>query len=332
MTGAHGLLGSWLVRALLERDERVVVLRHGPAPDSALVLDGFEAQCTVVDGDVLDGHGLSSAMAHQDVGSVFHLAAQPIAGTALRSPEATFDANIRGTWTVLKACRDHGVGSVVVAGSQTAYGRAGRQPKREDDCLRPSTPYDASKAAADLVARSYAHSFGVPVAVTRFANTYGGGDRQTSRLVTGAVAAALAGRDPVVRSDGSPERDFLYVEDAVGAYLAIADRLQEPGGGGASGEAFNAGGQRRHCVLEVVERICSAAGTGVHPDVQGAPVPADDVDRQWVDASKLTELAGWRPQVGLEEGIERTLAWYRARPASLGAPAAALAAPMSRGH
>jgi len=323
VTGAHGLLGSWLVGALLERGERVVVLSRGPAPASALALEGFEERCTVVQGDVLDGDVVDRVVGEQAVGTVFHLAAQPIAGTAFVSPAATLDANVRGTWMVLEACRAHAVGQVVVAGSQTVYGPGGDQPQREDHCLRPRSPYDASKAAADLVARSYAHSYGMRVAVTRFANTYGEGDRQASRLVTGAVAAALAGRDPVVRSDGSPVRDFLYVHDAVSAYLAIADRLREPDGGGASGEAFNAGGPQRRSVLEVVQEVCRAAGNGVSPDVRGAPVGSKELDRQWVDSSKLRDLTGWRPQVGIEDGIERTVSWNRARPEALGETAAA---------
>jgi CDP-glucose 4,6-dehydratase len=200
-----------------------------------------------------------------------------------------------------------------VAASDKAYGPTDTLPYREDTHpLQPLYPYDVSKACTDLITRSYWHTFGVPVAVTRFANIYGGGDLNPSRLVPEAVAAALAGRAPVIRSDGTPERDFLYVEDAAAAYLAIADALP-----GAGGEAFNAGGDEPHSGLEVVEAVCRAAGSDVEPDVRGEGTPHAEIDRQWVDSSKLRELTGWRPEVGLDEGLRRTVEWYRAHPEAL---------------
>jgi CDP-glucose 4,6-dehydratase len=166
-----------------------------------------------------------------------------------------------------------------------------------------------------MITRSYWHTFRLPVAVTRFANLYGGGDTNPSRLVPEAVTAAINGRAPIVRSDGSPERDFLYVEDAVDAYLAIAEALIDPAGTGgpgpAAGEAFNAGAGRPHRVLDVVNLICRLAGTGVEPDIRGAGTPAGEIDRQYVDASKLTELTGWKPRTSLEEGLAKTIAFYR---------------------
>jgi CDP-glucose 4,6-dehydratase len=220
---------------------------------------------------------------------------------------STWEANIRGTYLLLEACRTLQVERVVVAASDKAYGAHAELPYREDFALQPIYPYDVSKAATDLIARSYWHTYGLPVATTRFANIYGGGDRNPSRLIPEAIAAALAGRAPVIRSDGTPERDFLYVEDAVSAYLAIADALP----GGASGEAFNAGGDAPHAVGEVVALVCSLAGTDVAPDVRGTGTPDGEIDRQYVDSTKLRELTGWRPQVGLEEGLRRTIAWYR---------------------
>jgi CDP-glucose 4,6-dehydratase len=201
---------------------------------------------------------------------------------------------------------------VIVASSDKAYGPHADLPYRESHALQPVFPYDVSKAATDLIARSYWHTFGLPVAVTRFANLYGGAETNRSRLVPEAVCAALAGRAPVVRSDGSPERDFLYVEDAVQAYLAIHGALGR--GEGAAGEAFNAGGGAPHRVGDVVALICRLAGSEVAPDVRGAGVPSGEIDRQWVDPSKLRALTGWEPAVTLEEGLRRTIDWYRARP------------------
>ncbi|MGZ6695306.1 MAG: NAD-dependent epimerase/dehydratase family protein [Solirubrobacteraceae bacterium] len=308
VTGAYGLLGSWLTRALLDRGARVAVLRRDDAPASALTLEGTEARCTVVRGDVRDLELLDRVLGEEEVDTVFHLAAQTIVGTAQRSPLSTWETNVRGTWVVLEACRRHGVQRVVVASSDKAYGSHDDLPYREDHELRARFPYDASKACADIIARSYFHSYGLPVAVTRFANLYGGGDLNASRLIPETLAGALSGRAPVIRSDGSPERDFLYVEDAVAAYLAIAGALD---GDGARGEAFNAGSGRSWPVREVVELVCRAAGADVEPDIRGTGTPDGEIDRQWVDPSRLRALPGWAPAVELAEGLERTVAWYR---------------------
>jgi len=316
VTGAYGLLGSWLAKALVADGDRVTVLRRDERVASALELEGTERQVDVVTGDLVDGELMSRVLNEYEIDTVFHLAAQTLVGTGNRSPVSTFETNIRGTWLLLEACRLHGVARTVVAASDKAYGRHDELPYREDFALQPRYPYDVSKAATDLIARSYFHTFGLPVAVTRFANLYGGGDLNRSRLIPEAVDAALAGRAPVIRSDGSPERDFLYVEDAVAAYRAIADALAAPDGG-ARGEAFNAGSGRSHSVLDVVALVCAAAGTDVEPDVQGAGTPAGEIDRQFVDAAKLRALTGWEPATGLEEGLARTVAWYREHPGAL---------------
>jgi CDP-glucose 4,6-dehydratase len=313
VTGGYGLLGSALVRKLLRRGVEVMVLRREPAPRSALVLEGIEEQVSVVEGEVTDAALIERALGGHGVDSVFHLAAQSIVEIANRSPLSTWETNVRGTWTVLEACRGAEVPRVLVAGSDKAYGRHDELPYREDFALEPRLPYGVSKAATDLIARSYWHTYGLPVATTRFANLYGGGDTNRSRLIPEAVHAALAGRRPVIRSDGTPERDFLYVDDAVSAYLAIADSLSD----GAAGEAFNAGGGQPRAVREVVELVCRLAGTSLEPDVRQKADPRAGVDRQWVDATKLRELTGWEPSVSLEEGLRRTVEWYRAHPAAL---------------
>ncbi len=310
VTGAFGLLGSWLVRALLDGGASVTVIRRDEAPGSALVQMGLTPQVNVVHGDICTDGLLARALAEYEVDSVFHLAAQTIVPTANRSPLSTFETNLRGTWLLLEACRLGGAERVIVASSDKAYGTQEQLPYREDFALQPRYPYDVSKAATDMLTRSYFHTWGLPAAVTRFANLYGGGDTNASRLVPEAVTAALQGRPPVVRSDGSPERDFLYVEDAVAAYLAIWSAL---GGQGAAGEAFNAGSGRPVRVLDVVERICALAETGVRPEVRGAGVPPGEIDRQWVDATKLHELTGWTARVDLEEGLRRTIDWYRSQ-------------------
>jgi CDP-glucose 4,6-dehydratase len=325
VTGAYGMLGGWLVGALLERGAAVTVLRRDDVAASLLRLDGLERRCTVVHGDLLTPGLLSRAIGEHECDTVFHLAAQTIVGTANRSPVPTFETNVRGTWLLMDACREHGVQRTVVAASDKAYGPHETLPYREDLPLQPRYPYDVSKACTDLIARSYWHTYGVPVAVTRLANIYGGGDLNRSRLLPEAIAAVLRGRRPVVRSDGSPERDFLYVEDAVDAYLAICDALDADGTDGdgaaasprARGEAFNAGGDRPHSVRSVLDAVIRVAGVELDLDIRGTGTPSGEIDRQFVDSTKLRERTGWTPRVDLDAGIARTLDWYRRHPDAL---------------
>lgn len=317
VTGAHGFVASHLAQALLARGNTVRVLDRpdprladiGGPRRSALDLLGLRGEVELAEGDLRDAEAVSSAVFGCD--SVFHLAAQTIVGVARHSPVETLEVNVRGAWNVFEACREHGVERVVFASSDKAYGASAELPYQEDFPLRAAYPYDASKAAADIIARSYAHAYGVPLAVTRFANIYGGGDLNFSRLIPETTIAVLDGRPPLIRSDGSPERDFLHVDDAVSAYLAIAEALD---GEGARGEAFNAGGEQPHSVREVVDLIAKAAGTGVEPEYLGSGTPDGEIDRQYVDSTKLRELTGWRPGVDLATGLDRTLGWYRLHP------------------
>lgn len=317
ITGAYGMVGSWIVRALLDRGVRVVVLKRDQLSVSALELEGLEGRCAVVHGDLLDGSSVGRAIAEYECDSVFHLAAQPILGKARRSPLSTWESNVRGTYLVMEECRIQEVERVVVAASVKVYGPHHGLPYVEQSPLQPSDPYDVSKACTDLIVRSYAHTYGVPAATTRFANIYGGGDLNPSRLVPELVAGVLRGRAPVIRSDGSPERDFLFAADAAAAYLAIADHLGP--GGDAAGEAFNAGGDAPHSVREVVETLLRVTGSELRADFRGTGTPDGEIDRQWVSSAKLRALTGWRPQVELEEGLRRTVEWYRGHPEALGA-------------
>jgi CDP-glucose 4,6-dehydratase len=313
VTGARGFVGAWLARGLLEAGARVTSFDRRPPSGrpSTLTMLGVDGDVDQVEGDLRDPEPVARTLEEGGIDTVFHLAAETIVGTVQDSPVQGFESNVRGTWTLLQACREHGVERVVFASSDKAYGAHDELPYREDFALRPTAPYEASKAAADLIARSYWHSYGLPVAVTRFANIYGGGDLNFSRLIPEAVSAALDGRPPVLRSDGSPERDFLYVEDAVSAYLTIADGLRRDE---VRGEAFNAGGGSPHPVREVVEIVARLAETGVEPAIRGEGNPEGEIDRQWVDPSKIREMLGWEPAVGLEEGLRRTIEWYREHP------------------
>jgi CDP-glucose 4,6-dehydratase len=284
---------------------------RGDSAHSKLELLGIGGDVNLVSGDLNNSPAVEAALGAAKPDAVFHLAAQTIVGEANASPLPTFESNVSGTWTLLEACRGTGVPATVVASSDKAYGPSDELPYTEETPLRATFPYDASKAAADLISRSYFHTYGLPVAVTRFANIYGGGDTNFSRLVPETVSAALDGRAPVIRSDGSPERDYLYVEDAATAYLAIAGALA---GGEGGGEAFNAGGGEPHSVREVVSLICELAGSDVEPDFRGEGTPPGEIDRQWLDSAKLTRETGWSPAVELRDGLEKAIDWYREHP------------------
>ncbi|MCB0858212.1 MAG: SDR family NAD(P)-dependent oxidoreductase [Solirubrobacterales bacterium] len=316
VTGGQGFIGGHLVRALLERGDEVTVLDLRGAPGRALDVHGLTEEVRLVEGDVADPAAVHRAVreagSSSGPDSIFHLAAQTLVGPAAEDPVATFRANVEGTWTILEAARETGVGAVVVASSDKAYGPSESLPYRESDELRPAAPYEASKAAADVISRSYWPAFGVPVGVTRLANVYGGGDMNGSRLVPETVNACLEGRSPQIRSDGSPQRDYLHVSDAAAAYLAIEGAVLE---GSGRGEALNAGTGEPHSVREVIELITAeVARTGVEPveaEYLGEGVPEGEIDRQFVDASRLTELTGWRPRVDLADGISEAVGWYR---------------------
>jgi CDP-glucose 4,6-dehydratase len=311
VTGGRGFAASWLAKSLLEAGAEVSSLdREGFSP-TGLELQGIAGDVGDVVGEVRDHDLVAGLLRESRIDAVFHLAAQAIVGDANASPVPTFQTNIEGTWVVLEACREAGVELVVVASSDKAYGPHDRLPYTEDSALQPVFPYDVSKAATDLIARSYWHTYELPVAVTRFANLYGGGDRNFSRLIPEAVTAVLDGRPPVIRSDGSPERDFLYVEDAAGAYLAVAEALAR---GEAAGEAFNAGWGEPHPVREVVELICELGPGDIQPECRGSGNPSGEIDRQYLDPAKIRESLGWRPRVELREGMQRTIDWYAAHP------------------
>lgn len=312
VTGGHGFVASNLARALLERGDAVTVLDVAAPPRSGLALQGIDAEVDLVEADLRDAARVEATIAAAEFDVVFHLAAQTLVGPAMGDPTATFEINVQGTWTLLEACRRADVPAVIVASSDKAYGPSEELPYREEMRLTPASPYEASKAAADAIALSYRPAYGLPIAVTRFANIYGGGDPNFSRLIPEAIAAVLDDRRPQIRSDGSPERDFLFVADAVSAYLAVESAVGA--GGPGAGEAFNAGGETPHTVAEVLETIAAVSGTGLEPEYLGTGNPSGEIDRQWVDSTKLRELTGWRPAVGLRDGLIRTLDWYRDHP------------------
>ena len=308
LTGAQGFIGSWLAEALLDRGaDLVAVVRDQPA-FSRFSLAELSKRCTLVWADLADARELLRAVNEYSIDTVFHLAAQTIVGTANRSPLSTFETNVRGTYNMLEACRLAGsVGRVVVASSDKAYGQHELLPYSESAPLVPSFPYDVSKACADMIARSYFTTYGLPVAVTRLANVYGGGDVNFSRVVPDTVRALLQGRAPVIRSDATPERDFMYVEDAVSAYLAIAASLDSED---VRGQAFNAGTGDPASVREVVDKLIAISGVRVEPEIAGSGTPAGEIDRQFLDSTRIRDAVGWSARWSLDDGLRVTYEWY----------------------
>jgi len=307
VTGATGLLGGWLVEALLARGAHVVAIVRDGVPRSRLVAERIVDRVDVARGDVTDHVLVERVLAEYEVDTVFHLAAQTIVGIANRSPLSTFDTNVRGTWTVLEAARRQPtVRRVVVASSDKAYGDHETLPYDESAPLVGRHPYDVSKSAADLIAQSYARTFGLPVAVTRCGNLFGGGDLNWNRIVPGTIRSVLRGEAPVIRSDGRLTRDYLYVEDAVDAYLLVARALDD---GEVVGQGVNVSYEQPLSVTGIVDRILAAMGRrDLRPRILDEAT--NEIRDQYLDAGRIRKL-GWTPRVALDEGLARTVAWYR---------------------
>ena len=308
VTGCAGFLGSWLAIALVEAGASVVGLVRDQVPFSHLRRSGYQDRIAVVHGDVTDYELIERALNEYEIDTVFHLAAQTIVTIANRAPLSTFETNIKGTWTVLEAARrSPAITRVLVASSDKAYGMHEKLPYTEDAPLRGCYPYDVSKACADLVARTYVATFDLPVAVTRCANLYGGGDLNWSRIFPGTIRSVIRGERPIVRSDGTMLRDYLYVRDAVNAYLTLAEHLDESG---VRGEAFNFGMDDPKSVLEIVQTIISVSDhPGLHPVVL-ADAP-NEIPAQYLDSSKARSALGWTSHYSLEKGLRETIDWYR---------------------
>ena len=309
VTGATGMVGAWLVKALLAQDAYVVALVRDADPQSELYRSGDIQRVSVVSGALEDFWTLERAVNEHETDTVFHLAAQPLVGMAQRFPLATFEANIRGTYHLLEACRLHRglVQGVVIASSDKAYGDEPNLPYTEEMPLQGRHPYEVSKSCADLIAQAYHHTYGLPVAIARCGNVYGGGDLNWSRLVPGAIRACLRRQPLVIRSDGTYVRDYIYVKDAVWAYMRLAECLQDER---VRGEAFNFSMESPMTVLEMVATIQKLMGCeDIPPIIQNQAV--GEIRSQYLSAAKARRRLGWRPRYTLEEGLQETIRWYR---------------------
>jgi CDP-glucose 4,6-dehydratase len=309
VTGATGAIGSWVVKDLVERRAGVVALVLDANPQSELYRSGQIKRVNVVNGRLENFTVLQRAIVEYETDTVIHLGAQAIVGVAYRSPLGTYETNIRGTWNLLEACRLHSgiVKRVVIASSDKAYGEQPQLPYTEDMPLQGRQPYEVSKSCADVIAQAYFHSYGLPLAIARCGNVYGGGDLNWSRIVPGTIRSLYMGQSPLLRSDGNYIRDYVYVKDVSRAYLTLAENVDSPN---VAGECFNFSPETRVTVLEIVHQIRKAMKCEhIQPTVMNAA--NGEIRNQYLSSAKARRILGWKPAYSLEEGLEETVVWYQ---------------------
>ncbi|AKL83555.1 sugar dehydratase [Bacillus atrophaeus] len=306
VTGCTGLLGSYLVKELVDQGANVTGLIRDAVPKSNLYQGEYVQKINIVQGALEDLPVIERALGEYEIDTVFHLAAQAIVGVANRNPISTFEANILGTWNILEACRKHPlIKRVIVASSDKAYGDQENLPYDENMPLQGNHPYDVSKSCADLISHTYFHTYGLPVCITRCGNLYGGGDLNFNRIIPQTIQLVLNGEAPEIRSDGTFVRDYFYIEDAVQAYLLLAEKMEE---NNLAGEAFNFSNEIQLTVLELVEKILKAMNSNLKPNVlnQGS----NEIKHQYLSAEKARKLLNWTPAYTIDEGLEKTIKWY----------------------
>ena len=305
VTGATGLIGSWLVKALLEKGANVIAMMRDYVPDSELVLSGKMEKVALVYGQLEDRDTLVRTFNEYEIHTCFHLGAQTIVQTANRSPLSTFESNVRGTWNLLEAARQSSmVQGIIVASSDKAYGDSSELPYTEDMPLKGSNLYDVSKVCTDMISSSYQRTYGLPLVISRCGNIYGGGDLHFNRIVPGTIRSLLNDEQPVVRSDGTPIRDYLYVKDAVSAFLSLGEKVKS-----VSGEAFNFGTGRHLSVLEMVGKITEIVGSSLEPKILDEA--KNEIAGQYLSSKKAGEMLGWKASYEVSAALPETVEWYR---------------------
>ena len=308
VTGASGLLGGWLVRRLIESGADVVCLMRDWVPQSELVRGELIENVKVVRGDVREQSTVERVLGEFEIDTVIHLAAQTIVGIANRNPVSTFESNIAGTWSLLEACRrSPAVKQIVVASSDKAYGEHTQLPYTEEAPLIGNHPYDVSKSCADLIATSYAKTYGLPLGITRCGNFYGGGDLNWNRIVPGSIRSVLRGQPPVIRSDGQYVRDYFYAEDGAAANMLLAEKLAADTS--LHGQAFNFSNEIQVTVIDLVQRLLKQMDCKLEPEVRNEAV--NEIRHQYLSAEKARTVLGWSPLFTLDEGLGLTIDWYR---------------------
>jgi CDP-glucose 4,6-dehydratase len=308
VTGATGLVGGWLTKRLVDEGALVTALIRDSVPASEFARLELDDRVNAVRGGLASPQLLERALGEYEVEVVFHLAAQTIVGIANRNPLSTFESNVRGTWNMLEACRRSPlVKSVILASSDKAYGDQQVLPYKEDMPLQGRHPYDVSKSCADLIAQSYAKTFGVPLAITRCGNFYGGGDLNWNRVVPGTIRSIIRGQRPIIRSDGKFVRDYFYVEDGAAAYMLLGERLFNEAK--LKGAAFNFSNEAQISVLDLVNAILEKMNSKLKPEILNQA--SNEIRHQYLSAERARTELNWKPMFTLDEGLEKTIAWYR---------------------
>ena len=306
ITGATGFLGSWLTKYLLEENSNITALVRDWIPKSKLISDDSINKINIVRGNIEDYLLLERIINEYEIHAVFHIAAQTIVGIANNNPLSTFESNIKGTWNILEACRKAtNVKKVVVASSDKAYGDQEILPYSENTPLIGRHPYDVSKSCADLICRSYYETYKLPVCVTRCGNFYGGGDLNFNRIIPGTIRSILNNDPPTVRSDGSFIRDYFYIEDAVLAYLLLAEKMDDKS---LHGEAFNFSNEIQISVLDLVNKIIDLMDSNLKPVILNEAT--NEIKHQYLSAKKAKDLLGWKPQFDINTGLQKTISYY----------------------
>lgn len=307
ITGGAGLLGSNLIKHLLSRKANVVALIRDTVPKSLFFKEGLVNNCTVVRGDLGDFSTVERSINEYEIDTIFHLGAQAIVGTANRSPLSTFESNIKGTWNILESARRSKlVTRTIIASSDKAYGSHEILPYTEKAPLQGAHPYDVSKTCADLLSRSYYTTYGIPVTVTRCGNFYGPGDLNWNRIVPDTIKSLFYNKSPIIRSDGTCIRDYIFIEDASDGYMKLAENTHLEG---IKGEAFNFSTGERLTVLDIVKKITQLFPSNLEPTilnkVQG------EIKHQYLSNEKSKTILNWKPKHTIDQSLAKTITWYK---------------------
>ncbi len=306
VTGASGMLGSWVVQYLVSLGAKPTILLRDGVPSSRLYEMKLDSKVNVVRGSVEEYWVLERTLNEYEIETVFHLGAQTIVGAANRSPLGTFRSNIEGTWNVMEASRNSSlVGRVIFASSDKAYGDQKQLPYTEDAPLEGRHPYDVSKSCSDLIAQSYFYTYGLPVSVARCGNLYGPGDLNFNRIIPGTIKSILSNENPIIRSDGTYIRDYLYIKDAAEAYLTLAENTSRKE---IVGNAFNFSTANKLTVLEVVEAVLDSMNSSLEPRILNEA--KGEIKNQYLSSKKAKELLDWESKYSIKEGLAETVPWY----------------------
>ncbi|MBD3361819.1 NAD-dependent epimerase/dehydratase family protein [Candidatus Woesearchaeota archaeon] len=307
VTGGFGLIGGWLTEELLNKSAEVTLLRRDHVPKSRIMVEGIANRANIIDGKLEDYSNTLRTLNEYEIDSVFHLGAQAIVGTANRNPLSTFESNIRGTWSLLEACRNSKlIERTIIASSDKAYGTNDKLPYDEETPLKGEHPYDVSKSCCDLLAQAYFKTYGLPVVISRCGNVFGGGDLNFNRIVPGTIKSILFNENPIIRSDGTYVRDYFYVKDAVEAYLLLGENIVS---NKLSGHAFNFSLTNKLSVLDIVNFILKTMNSSLKPTILNQV--SGEIKHQYLDSTKARKILSWQPTFGLEQGMKETVDWYK---------------------